>query len=67
MDKFGRRFTLQLAYIPLILSWIVLGYADSYKTILIGRIILGTTFGKNINRILNTKQLKYTYVLFYNL
>lgn len=45
-DKFGRRISFQLSFIPLILSWLMLACANSYETILIGRIILGFSFGK---------------------
>lgn len=45
-DKIGRIKSLQIAYIPLIISWLVIAYAKSLKTIIIGRIIMGTTFGK---------------------
>lgn len=47
-DKFGRRKMLQLSYGPLILSWLILSWADSYEAILIGRIILGTVLGSEI-------------------
>lgn len=49
-DKIGRRKALQVAYIPNILSWLVLAYADSLKTIIIGRILLGTTIGKLLSK-----------------
>ncbi|XP_025191083.1 facilitated trehalose transporter Tret1-like [Melanaphis sacchari] len=45
LDKIGRRKALQVSYIPIMISWLVLAYANSLKTIMIGRIILGTTFG----------------------
>lgn len=45
-DKIGRRKALQVAYIPLIASWLILAYANSLKSIIIGRIIMGTTMGK---------------------
>lgn len=45
-DKIGRRKALQVAYVPIIVSWIIIAYADSVKTIIIGRVILGTTMGK---------------------
>ncbi|XP_050527759.1 facilitated trehalose transporter Tret1-like [Daktulosphaira vitifoliae] len=44
-DKLGRRKSLQITYIPLILSWGILAYAESYKVILIARIILGYSIG----------------------
>ncbi|XP_060856992.1 facilitated trehalose transporter Tret1-like [Metopolophium dirhodum] len=44
-DKLGRRKALQVGYIPLIVSWLVLAYANSLKLIMIGRIILGIGLG----------------------
>ncbi|KAL4105324.1 hypothetical protein QTP88_020572 [Uroleucon formosanum] len=44
-DKLGRRKALQINYIPTIISWLVLAYADSLKLIMIGRIILGIGLG----------------------
>lgn len=46
-DKIGRRKALQVAYIPNVLSWLVLANAHTLNAIIIGRIILGTTFGKS--------------------
>ncbi|XP_060846869.1 facilitated trehalose transporter Tret1-like [Rhopalosiphum padi] len=45
IDKIGRKKALQISYIPIITSWLVLVYADSLKWIIIGRIILGISFG----------------------
>jgi len=45
-DKIGRRKALQIGYIPLIISWLVLAYANTLKVIMIGRIILGSALGK---------------------
>lgn len=45
-DLIGRRLTIQLNCIPIILSWLIITFANSYKTILIGRILLGIPFGK---------------------
>ncbi|CAH1732174.1 facilitated trehalose transporter Tret1-like isoform X1 [Aphis gossypii] len=44
-DKFGRRKTVQIVYIPMALSWLIITFANSYTTILIGKIILGIPFG----------------------
>ncbi|KAF0764434.1 facilitated trehalose transporter Tret1-like [Aphis craccivora] len=44
-DKFGRRKALQVGYIPIIISWLVLSYSYSLKSIVIARFILGTAFG----------------------
>lgn len=46
LDKIGRRKALQVMYISIILSWVILTFADSYKTILVARILLGIAFGK---------------------
>ncbi|XP_022169574.1 facilitated trehalose transporter Tret1-like [Myzus persicae] len=44
-DKLGRRKALQFGYTPLIISWLILAYANSLKAIIIGRIILGIGLG----------------------
>ncbi|XP_026817040.1 facilitated trehalose transporter Tret1-like isoform X1 [Rhopalosiphum maidis] len=44
-DKFGRRKTVQIVYIPMALSWLIITFANSYTTLLIGKIILGIPFG----------------------
>ncbi|XP_022169559.1 plastidic glucose transporter 4-like [Myzus persicae] len=44
-DKIGRRKSLQIGYISIIISWLVLAYANSLKAIMIGRAILGLGFG----------------------
>ncbi|CAI6353774.1 unnamed protein product [Macrosiphum euphorbiae] len=44
-DKIGRRKALQIGYLPLIISWLILAYANSVKLIMVGRIILGIGFG----------------------
>lgn len=46
VDKIGRRKALQCLYIPMIVSWLTLAFANSYKTILIGKILLGVVYGK---------------------
>lgn len=45
-DKIGRRKALQVAYIPIITSWLILANANSVRAIIIGRIVLGTTMGE---------------------
>lgn len=45
-DKIGRRRALQVAYVPNIISWLVLAYASTFETVIIARILLGTTIGK---------------------
>ncbi|CAI6354660.1 unnamed protein product [Macrosiphum euphorbiae] len=44
-DKFGRRKTVQIVYVPMALSWLIITFANSYTTLLIGKIILGIPFG----------------------
>lgn len=46
-DKFGRKIALLFLYALAIVGWLILANANSYEVILIGRTILGTTFGKN--------------------
>lgn len=55
-DKIGRKKSFQLSYVLITVSWLILAYADSYETILIGRIVVGTTFGK-----LRIKKKKYIF------
>ncbi|KAL4105322.1 hypothetical protein QTP88_020570 [Uroleucon formosanum] len=44
-DKYGRRKTIQIVYAPMALSWLILTFANSYMTLLIGKITLGIPFG----------------------
>ncbi|VVC43313.1 Major facilitator superfamily domain,Major facilitator, sugar transporter-like [Cinara cedri] len=44
-DKIGRRRSLQIAFLPIIVAFVILAYSDSYETILIGRIVGGLVFG----------------------
>lgn len=46
MDIIGRKKALQVIYIPMILSWLILAFANSYKTLLIAKILLGIPYGK---------------------
>jgi len=59
-DTLGRRKALQVGYIPLIISWLVLSYANSLKFIMIGRIILGIGLGKF------TELIKQYIIMLYN-
>jgi SP family facilitated glucose transporter-like MFS transporter 8 len=45
-DRIGRKRAIQIVYIPMIISWLLLVFADSYEAILIARIIQGFPFGK---------------------
>jgi len=57
-DKLGRRKALQIGYLSQIISWLLLTYANSLGTIMIGRTIMGIGLGKF------TKSIKlYIYVL----
>lgn len=58
-DKIGRRRALQVAYVPNILSWVVLAYANTFETVIIGRVLLGTTIGKFLltSNILKTNKI----------
>ncbi|XP_022175971.1 facilitated trehalose transporter Tret1-like [Myzus persicae] len=44
-DRIGRKKALQISFIPMILSWLTLTFANSYTTIMIGKILLGYPFG----------------------
>lgn len=45
-DKYGKRKTIQITLIPMIISWLLLAFANSYATIMIARVILGIPIGK---------------------
>lgn len=45
-DRLGKRIALQIALIPMTLGWLLLAFADSYRTILVARILLGFPLGK---------------------
>lgn len=45
-DTYGRIIALQCAYIPMILSWLILAFADSYTQIMFARTVLGIPLGK---------------------
>ncbi|XP_015373989.1 PREDICTED: facilitated trehalose transporter Tret1-like isoform X2 [Diuraphis noxia] len=44
-DKIGRKKAIQISFIPMILSWLTLMFANSFTTIMIGKILLGYPFG----------------------
>ncbi|XP_050439289.1 facilitated trehalose transporter Tret1-like isoform X2 [Adelges cooleyi] len=44
-DGIGRKKSLQVSYIPLVLGWFILSYAQSLNAIIIGRIMLGFSLG----------------------
>lgn len=45
MDMFGRKATVQMSSIPLILGWILIAFSPNHTLILIGRLIAGTSVG----------------------
>jgi len=45
-DTVGRRTALQVAYITIFLSWLIIALANSYEALLIGRIIQGISYGE---------------------
>jgi len=45
-DKIGRKKAVQISFIPMILSWLILMFANSFTTIMIGKILLGYPVGK---------------------
>ncbi|XP_050439287.1 facilitated trehalose transporter Tret1-like isoform X2 [Adelges cooleyi] len=47
-DKIGRKKILQFTYIPIILSWLLLIFANDTNCILIARILLGYSYGCGI-------------------
>lgn len=46
IDNIGKVITLQINLVPMTLSWLLLLFADSYRAIMIARILLGFCFGK---------------------
>uniref|UniRef100_A0A2S2PTN7 Facilitated trehalose transporter Tret1 n=1 Tax=Schizaphis graminum TaxID=13262 RepID=A0A2S2PTN7_SCHGA len=44
-DRFGRKLSLQLTYVPLIISWSLLSHAECLQDIYIGRLITGLSTG----------------------
>ncbi|KAF0753479.1 facilitated trehalose transporter Tret1-like [Aphis craccivora] len=44
-DRFGRKLSLQLTYVPLIISWSLLSNAECLKDIYIGRMLTGLATG----------------------
>ncbi|XP_003244834.1 facilitated trehalose transporter Tret1 [Acyrthosiphon pisum] len=44
-DRFGRKLSLQLTYVPLLISWSLLSNAESLKDIYIGRLLTGLATG----------------------
>ncbi|VVC36029.1 Major facilitator superfamily domain,Major facilitator, sugar transporter-like [Cinara cedri] len=46
-DKIGRRKAFQISFIPIIVSFLILAYSNTYETILIGRTVGGLIFGSD--------------------
>ncbi|XP_025202612.1 facilitated trehalose transporter Tret1-like [Melanaphis sacchari] len=44
-DRFGRKLSLQLTYVPLMISWLLLSNAECLKDIYIGRLLTGLSTG----------------------
>lgn len=44
VDIFGRKLTILVGMIPIVIGWLVTALADSYWMLLVGRICYGTTF-----------------------
>ncbi|CAI6348075.1 unnamed protein product [Macrosiphum euphorbiae] len=44
-DRFGRKLSLQLTYVPLLISWSLLSNAESLNDIYIGRLLTGLATG----------------------
>lgn len=45
MDMFGRKTTLQIASIPLVLGWILIAFSSNHALILLGRLVAGIAVG----------------------
>lgn len=45
MDRYGRKLTLQLGILPLILGWIIISATGNHAWLLVGRLIAGTSIG----------------------
>lgn len=45
MEMFGRKATVQISSIPLILGWILIAFSPSHALILTGRLIAGISVG----------------------
>ncbi|KAL3269227.1 hypothetical protein HHI36_008308 [Cryptolaemus montrouzieri] len=45
MEAHGRRLTLQIASIPLIVGWFLIGFSKDYTMLLIGRFVAGLSTG----------------------
>lgn len=45
MDKFGRRTTLIISILPLMIGWVTIALANSHFFILLGRVIAGMSVG----------------------
>jgi len=63
-DIFGRRKTVQIICVPMGIGWLLITFASSYTTLLIGKIILGIPFGK-FNNMLFLKCIIDNHVISY--
>ncbi|VVC29771.1 Sugar/inositol transporter,Major facilitator superfamily domain,Major facilitator, sugar transporter- [Cinara cedri] len=42
-DKIGRKKSIQIAYIPMMISWLTLAYSTTLESVVVGRIMLGSS------------------------
>ena len=45
MDRCGRKLALQIASMPLIVGWILIGLAPNHAILLLGRLVAGLSAG----------------------
>jgi MFS family permease len=45
MDRCGRKLALQIASLPLIVGWILIGLAPNHGVLLLGRLVAGLSAG----------------------
>lgn len=64
MDTFGRKKALCFTYIPIMLSWLIFVYADSYCTILIGRVLQGFIISKLLTYLFKEKKIIANHYLY---
>lgn len=51
-DRFGRKISLQLTYVPLLLSWALLSNAQCLNDIYLGRLLAGFATGQYMSLLL---------------
>lgn len=45
MDRCGRKLALQIASIPLIIGWTLIGFSPNHGILLLGRLVAGVSAG----------------------